>query len=188
MKPNPLPLLFTVAVAATGFAQQAPQPSSAQAWQQTQKTDEARAMTFTRYTLAGKFLAPPKDAAADRPTMAVDCIPGVQSHSDNGKFLAANLLVGTPLKIIYVEPEEIHGTSYFQKVTVRYHTDQGKPEEDRWSPAADKTSVSVPKDALKRFLHGRTLAITARDGHGSPVAMQFDMPDATLVEDACDVK
>jgi hypothetical protein len=186
MKPSPFLLLLPLAWTSCGFAQQAPQPSAAQAWSQSQKTDDARAMTFTRYALAGKFVTPPKDAAADRPTLAADCIPGV--GSDKGKFLAANLLVGTPLKIIFVEPEEIHGTSYFPKVTVRYHTDQGKQEKDRWSPGTDKSSLSVPKDALKRFLHAHTVAITARDGHGSPVAIQFDMPDAALVEDACDVR
>jgi hypothetical protein len=187
MKPTSLLLLVPLAWASFGFAQQSPQqPSSADGWRQSQKTDAARAITYTRFTLVGKFLTSPQ-GVADRPALAVDCIPAQESPSAKGGFLAANLLIGTTLKIVYVEPEEIHGMSYFPKVAVRYRTDQAKEEEEKWSPGTEKTSVSIPKDALKKILRARTVAITADDEHGSQVAMQFDMSDPALIQEACNV-
>jgi hypothetical protein len=188
MKPTPLLLLVPLAWASFGFAQPAPQqPAPAHEWRQSPKTDDARAMAYTRFTLVGRFLSSPQDVVSDRPALAVDCIPGKESHSGKGRFLAANLLVGTTLNIVYVEPEEIHGTSYYPKVAVRYRTDQAKEAEEKWSSGSEKTSASVPKDVLKKILRARTFAITADDSRGSQVAMQFDMPDPTLVEAACDV-
>ena len=192
MKPNPLlllaPLALALALATFGLAEPAPQqPSSAPGWQPSQKTDTAGTYAYTRFTLVGKYLASPHGQAANRPALALDCIPGQGSHPDKGKFLAANLLVESTLKIVYVEPEEIHGTSYFPKVVVRYRADGAKEEEQKWSAGADKTSASIPKDSLKKILRAHTVAITAADDSGSPVAMQFVMPDAALVEQGCSV-
>jgi hypothetical protein len=174
--------------ASLGLAEPAPPPLSATpVWRPLQKTDDARAMTYIRFTLVGKFLGSQRDAAADRPALAIDCIPNKDSQTAKGTFLAANLLIGTPLKIAYVEPEEIHGTSYFPKVSIRYRADQGKDEQEKWSPGTDKTSVSIPKDALKRVLRAHSVEITANDDRGAQVTMQFNMPDPTSVEDACDV-
>jgi hypothetical protein len=188
MKQTPLLLLVTLAWTSCAFAEQAPpQPSPAHAWRQSQKTDAARAITFTRFTLVGKFLTSPQDDATDRPALVVDCIPAKESHSSKGRFLAGSLLVGATLKIIYVEPEQIRGTSYFPKVAVRYRTDDAKEEREEWSPDAEKTSVSIPKDSLKKILRARTVAITADDDRGSQIAMRFDMADPTLVEEGCNV-
>ena len=187
MKPTPLLLLVPLAWVSFGFASPSPQQSSSTpGWRQAQKTDAARAITYTQFTLVGKFVTSPQDAS-DRPALSVDCIPGRESHSAKGTFLAANLLVGSTLKIFYVEPEEIHGTSYFPKVAIGYRTDGARIEEEKWSPGTEKTSASIPKDALKKILRARTVAITADDDHGSQVAMQFDIPDPTLVEAACNV-
>jgi hypothetical protein len=192
MKPTPLLLLVPLAWVSFGFAQPAPkQPSSAHGWQQSQQNDAARAFTYTRFTLVGKFVTspqvkPPQDVP-DIPALTVDCIPGQESHSARGRFLAANLLVGATLKVVYVEPEEIRGTSYFPKVAVRYRTDGAGEEQEKWSPGAEKTSASIPKDALKKILRARTLAITADADRGPQVAMQFDLPDAAPVEEACNV-
>jgi hypothetical protein len=188
MKPNPLLLLVPLAWASFGFAEPAPQqPSSAHGWRQSQKTDAARAMTYTQFTLVGKFLTSPQNVVSDRPALVMDCIPATESPSAKGRFLAANLLVGTTLKVVYVEPEEIHGMSYLPKVVLRYRTDQAKEEEEKWSPGTEKTSASIPNDALKKILRAHTVAITMDDDHGSQIAMQFDMSDATPVEAGCDV-
>jgi hypothetical protein len=188
MKLTPALLLLPLAWAPFGFAEPAPQPSaSVHGWRQAQQTDTARAMTYTRFTLVGKFLTPPKDLVSERPALAVDCIPGNESHSAKGRLLAANLLIGTTLKVVYVEPEEIHGMSYLPKVVLRYRTDQAKEEEEKWSPGTEKTSASIPNDALKKILRAHTVAITTDDDHGSQIAMQFDMSDATPVEAGCDV-
>ena len=188
MKLNPLSLSVLLAWTSFGLAQQpVPQPSSARGWQQSQRTDPAQTYTFTRFTLVGRFANAPNEKVGDRPALTVDCIPGTASHP-KGRYLAADLLVGTEVKIVYVEPEEIHGLSYYQKVDVRYRADDAKGEErDRWSAGADKASASVPKAVLKRMLHARNLAITVDGPQGSQLAMQFDMPDPTPVEDACNV-
>jgi len=188
MKPISLLLFVPLAWAACGAADPAPdQPPTAHGWRQSQKEDAARSMSFTRFTLAGKFVASPKDAAANRPELVVDCIPGSGSHPSKGKFLAANLVVGTNLKILYVEPEEIHGTSYFPKVAIRFRADDAKEENDQWSSGTERTSASIPKDSLKKILHVHTVALTADDDRGSKIAMQFDMPDPTPVEAGCNV-
>jgi hypothetical protein len=188
MKPIPLLLFASLALASFGFAQQSmQQPQSAHAWQQTQNSDAARTYTYQRFTLVGKFVMPPHDQAANRPALTVDCIPRGGSRHPKGKFLAANLLVGSTLKIIYVEPEEIRGMSYYPKIAVRYHADEAKDKEDKWSAASDKTSVAIPEDSLKEFLRAHTVAINMDDDRGTQVAMQFDIPDATLVAQTCNV-
>ena len=107
----------------------------------------------------------PQNVVPNRPALIVDCIPAKESGSSKGRFLAASLHVGSPLKIKYVEPEEIHGTSYFPKVEVRYRTDDGKEEQEKWSPLSEKekTAASIPKEALKRILRARSVSITAED-------------------------
>src|SRR5580658_376718 len=188
MKPAALFLLLPLVWASCGFAQPPTQSSSsAKSWQQSQNTDAARALTYTRFTLRGKFPSRPHDPAANRPALALDCIPGTGSDLHKGKLLAANLLVGSSLKIVYVEPEEIHGTSYYPKVVVRWRTDTAKEEEDKWSAGTDKTSVSVPKGVLKKILRAHSFTITAEDDRGSQFAMQFDVADSTPAEDACNV-
>ena len=190
MKPAPLLLLVPLALASVGFSSIAQQQStSAHVWRQSQKTDTFRAFTYTQFTLTGKFARSPQaqDDVSNRPALVVDCIPAKGTQRHKSKFLAGNLLVGTTLKIEYIEPEEIHGTSYLQKVSVRYRMDDAKEEEEKWSPGADKTSVSVPKSALKKILRAHAVEITASDDRGAQLLMQFDMPDATPVEDGCNV-
>jgi hypothetical protein len=201
MKPTPTPLLLLapLACASLAFAQPAvQQPPPANAWLQTQKSDNAHTYTYARFTLVGKFLTPPHDQAPNRPAMAVDCIPGRGSGHPKSKFLAANLLVGTNLKIVYVEPEEIRGMSYYPEVAIRYRADDASDKDGKWflsgdrtgadkTVGADKTSVAIPKEPLKQFLRAHTVSINVQDDRGSQVAIQFDIPDATLVEQSCNV-
>jgi hypothetical protein len=187
MKPTSL-LLFVFVWATCSAADPAPEPSpAAHVWRQSQKDDPARTFTFTRFALTGKFIASTQGAAAGRPELVVDCIPGTELQRSKGKFLSANVQVGTPLKIVYVEPEEIHGTSYFPKVSIRFRTDGTSEVEDQWSAGADKTSVSVPKEALKKILRGHAVGLSLDDARGSRIAMQFDMADPAHVEESCNV-
>lgn len=186
MKKTALYLLL-LAWTVSGTAQAGTQPSSVPAWRQSQETNAADAYNFTRFTLVGKSAASAQQAS-DRPALAIDCIPGTGSAHPQGKFLGANLLVGGALKIIYVEPREIHGTSYFPKVAVQYRADEtAKPEKDNWSPGPDKSSASVPRDALHAFLHAHTVAISADDDHGGQMSIRFDMPDPAPVADGCNL-
>jgi hypothetical protein len=167
-------------------AMAAPQASSSPSasWRQTQQTDSVRG-AYTRFSLAGKFLKSPTGDTLSRPSLVVDCSANNRSHKS--KFVRGNLVVGDPLKIDWVEPEEIHGTSYFPKVAVQYRLNDGKVEKENWTPGADKTSASFAKDSLGKMLRAQTVEITAEDNHGSQVVMQFEMPDATAVEQTCDV-
>ena len=185
MKATPLVLLVLLALASFGFSTMAPQ--QAPAWRQAQKTDAAGGTTYTRFSLAGKFLQSPQGDAPNRPTLVLDCSPAKESHRHKARYLAGNLVVGTPLKILYVEPEEIHGTSYYPKISVRYRLDDAKEELENWPAGTEKASASIPVDVLKKILRARSVEITADDDHGSPVVTQFDMPNPTPVEEGCGV-
>ena len=189
MRPIRFLLLVSLGWASCGAQAAPPQSASAPAWQPSQITDAARAMSYTRFTLVGQFLASPQNAVPNRPALVVDCIPTEESHASKGRYLAGSLLVGIPMKIIYVEPEEIHGTSYYPKIAVGYRTDDAKEEQEKWSPLVEKekTAASIPKDSLKKILRARSVSITAHDEHGSPVAMKFAMPDPKGVEAGCNV-
>jgi isochorismate synthase EntC len=187
MKRVPLLLLVPLALASFGFsAMVSQQAAPAKVWRQSQKTNPGRDTTYTRFTLVGRFLKAPQGDVSNRPAFVLDCIPGKGSHK--GKFIAGNLLVGTSLKIDYVEPQEIHGTSYYPKVAVQYRIDDAKePEKENWTPGTEKTSASIPKDSLKKILRAQAVDLTVGDDRGSEVAMKFDMPDPAPVEDACNV-
>ena len=188
MKPTPLLLLVPLAWASCGFAQQAPpQSAAAHGWQQSQDTDAVRAMTYTRFTLVGKFLNSPRTAMPNRPALVLDCIPTAESGAARGKFLTASLLIGTPLKVLYVEPEEIHGTSYYQKIAVSYRIGDRKDHSEKWSLGTEKTSAALPKNVVKKVLRAHSLLVSTEDDDGLPLAMQFDVPDAAAVEAGCNV-
>jgi isochorismate synthase EntC len=188
MKQVPLLLLVPLALASFGFSDMAPQQTpSAKVWRQSQKTNPGRDTTYARFTLVGRFLRAPQGGdVSNRPAFVVDCIPGKGTRK--GKFIAGNLLIGTGLKIDYVEPQEIHGTSYYPKVAVQYRIDDAKePEKENWTPGTEKTSAAIPKDSLKKILRAQAVDLTVGDDRGSEVAMKFDMPDPAPVEDACNV-
>jgi hypothetical protein len=188
MKPTPLLLLVPLAWTSCAFAQQAPpQSAAAHGWQQSQNTDAVRAMTYTRFTLGGKFLNSPQTAVPNRPALVLDCIPAAGSGAARGRFLTASLLIGTPLKVIYVEPEEIHGTSYYPKIAVRYRIENRKEESEKWSLGTEKASAAVPKNVVKKILRAHSVTVSAEDESGAPLAIQFDLPDAAAVEAGCNV-
>ena len=188
MRPVPLLLPVLIARASLGFAQSAPQqPSAPHVWRSSQETNVPDAYAYTRFTLVSQLSTSLHAGTSNRPALVVDCIPGTGSDHPKGKFLAAHLLVGAPLKILWVEPEEAHGIYYYPRVAVRYRTDDAHHERDQWSAGTDKASASIPKSALKEILRARTVAITAADEHGSNVSMQFDMPNSAPVKDGCNV-
>jgi hypothetical protein len=160
------------------------QPSTAHGWRETQKPDDS---SISRFTLVGKFLKSPQTDVPNRPALVLDCIPAHVSHKSEGKFVAGNLLVGVPLKINYIEPEEIHGTSYYPKVLVRYRINDTKEEEDKWTPGTDKLSSSISKEWLKKMLRAHTVEISMHDDGGKDITMQFDMPDPAPVEAGCNL-
>jgi hypothetical protein len=185
MKPGLAFLSVPIALVSLAFSAVPPQQQpSTQEWRQTERTDPARG-DYARYTLVGKFLkAPPGDAAA-RPSLVVDCSTHNRSHKS--KFVRGTLVVGDPLKIDWVEPEEIHGISYFPKVDVTYRLNDAKEDKEQWTPSTDKTSASFSKNSLEKMLGAHTIEITAQDQSGTPVVVQFEMPDSTLLGQGCGV-
>jgi hypothetical protein len=177
-------LFVPLALASIAFSGTKPQQSSSPEWRQTQRTDDVRG-AYTRFTLVGKFLKSPEGDTANRPALVVDCSSYNRSH--RSKFWRGNMVVGDPLKIDWVEPEEIHGISYFPKVAVEYRLNDGKEEKENWTPGTEKTSASFSKGSFEKMLRAQTVEITAEDNHGSQVVMQFYMPDPTPVEQSCDV-
>src|SRR5580704_18360768 len=185
MKPASAFLIVPLAFVCLAFsAVTAQQQASAEGWRQTERTDPVRG-DYTRYTLVGKFLKAPAGDSSARPSLTVDCSTHNRSHKS--KFVRGTLVVGDPLKIDWVEPEEIHGISYFPKVDVLYRLNDGKEEKENWTPGIDNTSASFSKGSFEKMLRAQTVQITAEDNHGSQVVMQFDMPDPTPVKQACDV-
>src|ERR1700683_1640887 len=160
------------------------QSPSAQGWQQTKRTDPVRG-EYTRFSLAGKFLKTPAGDSSNLPSLVVDCSAYNRSHKS--KFVRGTLVVGGPVKLAWGEPEEIHGISYFPKVSVLYRLNDAKEEKEDWTPSTEKTSASFPKGSLEKMLRAHTVEITAADNSGSRVVMQFDMPDAAAIEQGCDV-
>ncbi|MFY9732612.1 MAG: hypothetical protein WB723_10225 [Candidatus Acidiferrales bacterium] len=177
-----VPLLSASLAFSASPRQQSSSEPSAQGWRQTQISNGT---THSRFTLTGKFLKRPAGDVSNPPSLTVDCGSG---RGSEGKLIAGNLLVGAPLKIHYVEPTEIHSTSYFPKVFVRIRVDDStKSEKRQWTPGKDKMSAVFSKYSLKKILRAHTAEITTEDENGSDVAMQFDIPDSTAVEQACNV-
>src|SRR5271169_5840442 len=164
-----------------------PQPASGQDWQEAQKTDSHGA-SYTQYMLAGKFIKRPHAEVSAQPSLVVGCELAKESRWSKAGFREASLRVGANLKIDYVEPQEIHGTSYYQKNAVQYRLDDGKVERDEWTPGADKTSVSIPKEAMKKFLGAHTVLVTMNEDSAGEIEMQFDMPDPGKVAQACHLR
>ena len=185
MKRAPALFFAPLVLATLGFSAVAPQqPSAAHVWRESQKPDDS---SIARFTLVGKFLKSPQGDVPNRPALVLDCNPATTSHKSEGKFVAGNLLVGIPLKIDYIEPEEIHGTSYYPKVVVHYRINDTKEEEEKWTPGSDKLSTTISKDWAKKILRARTVEISTHDDRGKDIAMQFDVPDPASVEAACNV-
>jgi len=165
-----------------------PQLPPGKQWREAPKTDAAHPAPYTEFTLAGKFIKWPQADVTVRPTLALDCMLEERSHGTKGTFLQGNLFVGTVLKIDYVEPEQIEGISYFQKVSVRYRFDDEKMRKGEWPPGKDKNSVSIPEDNLKNLLRAHTVLIMVDEDQGGEVSMQFDIPDSAKVGETCGVE
>ena len=204
MKTTLLLLLAPLACPAFSHAESASQQSSSGlAWQQSERTNTADAYTFSRFTLVGKYLTPLRDALPNRPAFVLDCVPAQESPRGKGTLLAGNLLVGTNLKVMYVESEDIpsglSGMFYYPRIAVQYRIDNArKDEHDQWSPTSaqsdyqwlpgsTQSSASIPKHSLEEILRARNVVITTNDEHGGKVVVRFDMPDPTLVEKVCRV-
>jgi hypothetical protein len=166
-------------------AQPSAQQASGPQWRRAEREDASRGRTLIQFTLRGKFLTAPGSETPNRPALLLSCVPDRHDQSE-GKFSDAQVLVGAPLKIDYVEPLELTtGTSYLQKVTVQFRLNEAKASEKQWPAGADKASASIPKDAVKEILRAHAVVMTVKEKNAGEIQMQFDMSDPTQVEKAC---
>ena len=180
--------LFVLLLAAPLSALPQQTPAPAQKWRQSQKNDAARGISYTQFTLAGKFVKWPEKDAENRPSLEVDCRTPGESGGLMEKLWHAYYFAGTPLTVQYVEPDAITtGISYFQKIDVRYRLDNGKEKKEQWSPGPDKSSVSIPKDVLKKMLGAHSVVITVNEVNAKEVSAQFEMPDSAELAQACGI-
>lgn len=194
-----LPVLTTLAIPSATLAQKktssaasstqssSTPAASATQWRRTEKDDPNRGRTLIQFTLRGQFVKPPRAEASNRPAILVSCTPNERNASE-GRFADAQILVGSPVKIDYVEPLELTtGNSYNLDVDVQLRLDDKKAQAMQWPAGADKNSASIPKDAVKEMLRAHAVVMTVREKDAGDVEMHFDMPDPSQVEKACDI-
>jgi hypothetical protein len=172
-------------------------------WHREQKTDP-HDVSFTQFSLTGKFLTPPQDASNTNPTMFVRCIPGSDRHGHTGgKFIAGYIFVGGHVSYDVSES----GASF---VPVEFRLDDGKLQSERWGRSTDPFAVffSDPTcaacgsgyEVFANLLYGhhtlrkqetnpqvRKIVIGVDEVLGGEVTMQFELPDATEVAEACGI-
>jgi hypothetical protein len=176
-------------------------------WQRGQKTDPLRGITYAQFSLVGKFLTPPEKASNPNPVIIVRCTPGRDKKGGhgytNGKFSEGYILVGGVMDSSVAEG----GDSF---VSVNFRLDDGKLQSEQWGRSTDFSAIffSHPTcplcgrgyDIFANLLYGhamyhkentnpqvRKVVIGVSEYLGSEVVMQFDMPDATEVAEACGI-
>jgi hypothetical protein len=180
-------IFFSVGVAA--------QDVPSKTWVKVDKQDPLRGTQFVQYSLNGKFLTPPRNATADAtPTIILRCIPGKFAHGRaHGKLMDGYIFVGG-----VVDTQVGHDASV--RTTVQFRLDDGKLQNAKWSHSTDYSSIFFEDIDLDTLLYGhwmphkentnpqvRKIVLGVPEFLGSEVVMQFDMPDAGEVGDACGV-
>lgn len=194
-----LRLLIGIVVTALpliGVAQTTPQ------WEREEKTDQLRGTTYSQFSLAGKFLTPPKNLSGE-PRMVVRCIGGQKQRKGNGgytngKFLTGFIAVGTVLDSGDSAPPG--------RIQVQFRLDDGKIQTREWANSTDYSAIFFYEEfgsgwgQFANLLYGHELyhkentnpqvrkVVIAVDQYlGGEIVMQFDMPDATVVGDTCGI-
>jgi len=176
-------------------------------WERSEKTDPLREISYAQFTLVGKFLTPPVRSDNPNPVMVVRCIPGRDNKRGvhgytNGKFREGYIHIGG------VMDSTVSGGGEF--VSVKYRLDGGKLQDEQWGRSTDFAAIffSHPTcplcgsgyDIFANILYGhgmyhkentnpqvRKVVIGVSEFLGGEVVMQFDMPDATEVAEACGI-
>jgi hypothetical protein len=170
-------------------------------WTREEKTDPLRGTQFVQFTLKGEYLTPPRDAApGSTPAIVVRCIPGVHNHGHtNGIFTEGYIFVGGILNSHVSDGGKVG-------VSVQFRLDDGKLQTHVWNHSTDFSSVFF-RDPLgsgweqfANLLYGhetyhkentnpqvRKVIIGLEEYLESEVVMQFHMPEATEVAEACGI-
>lgn len=175
-------------------------------WQVTPTKDAFTGAGFTRYTLEGKYLQAPKNAAPDSaPKIVLDCRPEHRTKME-GKIVSAFLILGN----VVADSRIVEGSALLHhkskaKVKVEYRLDDGKVHEEFLYLSTDLTSVSLqPKFCgpctVADLFYGHQLPHKEGGGpqvqkvllripefQGVGIVMQFDLGDVTEVARTCGV-
>lgn len=182
--------IFLIAVSA--LAQSPPQ------WVQSRKDDPLHGTSFQEFTLAGTFLTPPSHGSLPHPELTVHCTPGSYAHGKaRGKFIDGYISVGAVINSQVGRDGEY--------VPVEIKLDDRNLQQGFWSPSTNRTAVylNAPECddcAFKNLLYGHILPhkegtsdqvhkvlIGVNEYLAAEIVMEFDMPDAIQVGDACGV-
>lgn len=180
-----IPALFLILAPAL-FAQ------STEQWQRTEQKDAFSGTSYTQFLLTGHFLTAPRIPPSVPPSLILRCNERRKAYGyheySNGKLLSAYLNVGAVLD------RTLRG------VPVMYRLDDGKPQSENWDVSTDGTSVFFGEMSVDTMLYGHFLphkentsppvhkvVIAVDEYMGAQVVIQFDLPDPTLVADACGV-
>jgi hypothetical protein len=183
-------------------------PTIPTTWQRMEKTDPLRGITYTQFSLAGKFLTAPTNSPNAIPVMIVHCTPGRDKKGNrgytNGKFKDGYIHVGSVMDSSVDEG----GASF---VYAKFRLDDGKLQTEQWGRSKNFSAIffSHPTcgllcgggyDIFANLLYGhaiyhkentnpqvRKVVIGVDEYLGGEVVMQFDMPDATDVAEACGI-
>ena len=175
-------------------------------WQVTPTKDAFTRAAFTRYTLEGKYLQTPKNAAPDSaPKIVLDCKPEHKWKTE-GKIASAFLILGNVVADSHiVEGSALLHDKFQAKVKVEYRLDDGKVHEEFLYASTDLTSVSLqPKFCgpctVADLFYGHQLPHREGSGpqvqkvqlrvpefQGVGIVMQFDLGDVTEVARACGI-
>jgi hypothetical protein len=176
-------------------------PAFSQEWKKEEKTDPLRGNHYVQLSLDGKYLTPPQNASKDAiPTMVVKCVPGPHNSGKihaRGKFLEGYVHVGGVVDSNVSTGGDVHD---------QFRLDKGKLQNAYWSHSTNYAaiffhySIGSGWEEFANLLYGhrdyhkensnpqvRKVVIGVPEFLGTEVVMQFDMPDATEVADACGV-
>jgi hypothetical protein len=172
--------------------------SQAPQWVQSRKDDPLRGTSSQEFARAGKFVTPPSHGSSTQPLLVVHCTPGSYAHGKaRGKFVDGYISVGAVLN------SEVGKDGEYVPVQIRL--DDRKLQQGFWSPSTNRMGIylNVPycgDCAFNNLLYGHMLPhkegtsdqihkvlIGVNEYLAAEIVIEFDMPDATQVGDACGV-
>lgn len=172
-------------------------------WQRSVVDDPLRKASFGQFLLQGKYLvAPTTQKSGEFPALVVRCSAGPHSVGYhvfvNGTFLAGYLVTGVIVNSQVTIHEGLLGTSFPVVVPVMFRLDEGKLQTENWSTSTDRSAAFFGSITLNNLLYGhiyrhkentteqvRKVIIGLDEAFAGEVQIQFDMPDATEVAEAC---
>jgi hypothetical protein len=204
MKKLPLILAAMAIYCANGTRISAQDNLTTAQWQREEKTDPLRGTHYSRFSLEGKFLTPPRNSANAHPLLVTHCLAGKNNFGHTGgKFLTGFIFVGGVVDSSVNEEGAV-------SVPIQFRLDDGKLQSENLSRSTDFSSIFFASptcslcgsgsDVFANILYGhhlphkentgsqiRKVVIGVSEYLGGEVVLQFDMPDASDVAETCGI-